>query len=65
MTKPLSLSDKQLHHVQQTIKGVPPRQREAFMAKLGAMLAAEPSDDAVLAALNRHLDLLPSAMAEW
>jgi hypothetical protein len=47
MPKPLSLSDRQLHLVQQTIKNVPPRQREEFMAKLGAMLAPEPSDAAV------------------
>jgi DNA-directed RNA polymerase specialized sigma24 family protein len=59
MTKPLSLSDRQLRLVQQTIKNVPPRQREEFMAKLGAMLAPEPSDAAVLAgagggAVHKH-----------
>jgi hypothetical protein len=62
MPKPLSLSDRQLHLVQQTIKNVPPRHREEFMAKLGAMLApsrvASVGQDPNSAAPVAHLSYL-------
>jgi hypothetical protein len=56
MTKPLSLSDRQLRLVQQAAKAVPVNRRDDFLQKLAAHLTSEPSDAAVQAALNAQMD---------
>ncbi len=57
--RPLSLSDRQLRLVLNASKAVPIQQRESFLQKVVAHLSAEPTDDAVTAALNAQLDRLP------
>jgi hypothetical protein len=59
MTKALSLSDRQLRLLQDAARAVPPRQREQFLQKVANHLAEEPSDSAVIAAINAQLDRLP------
>jgi hypothetical protein len=43
---------------------VPPRQREQFLQKVANHLAEEPSDSAVIAAINAQLDLLPGFLTD-
>jgi hypothetical protein len=56
--KPLSLSDCQLRFLIEAAKAVPVHRREAFLQQVAAHLAAEPTDQAVQAALNAQLDRL-------
>ncbi len=58
MSKPLSLSDRQLRLIQEAAKAVPVPRRDDFLQKVTAQLCAEPTDQAVLAAVNAQLDLL-------
>jgi hypothetical protein len=57
--RPLSLSDRQLHLLQSAAKGVPVARRELFLQSVARHLTAEPTDEAVIAALNAQLDRLP------
>jgi hypothetical protein len=60
MTKPLSLSDRQMRLLQTAAKAVPLRQRSEFLEKVANHLGGpEVSDAAVQAALNAQLDRLP------
>jgi hypothetical protein len=54
----LSLSDRQLRLVTNAAKAVPQERRDSFLREVAAHLTSEPSDAAVLAALNVQLDRL-------
>ncbi len=58
-SRPGSLSDRQLRLVLNASKAVPIQQRESFLQKVVDHLSAEPTDAAVIAALNAQLDRLP------
>jgi hypothetical protein len=56
--RPLSLSDRQLRLVTAAAKAVPQSRRDSFLKEVARHLTSEPSDAAVLAALNVQLDRL-------
>jgi hypothetical protein len=58
MTRPLSLTDRQMRLVQNAAKAVPVDRRDEFLQRLAKHLTPEPSDAAVVAALNAQLDAL-------
>ena len=58
--RPLSLSDRQLHLLQNAARAVPSASREMFLADVAKHLTPEPSDAAVQSAINAMLDRLPS-----
>ncbi len=58
-SRPVSLSDRQLRLVLNASKAVPIERRELFLQKVTSHLSADPTDDAVVAALNAQLDALP------
>jgi len=55
---PLALTDRQLNLLKNAAKAVPPRQREEFLQTVSRHLFGEPSDNALVAALNAQLDRL-------
>jgi hypothetical protein len=56
---PVGLSDKALALVQRHAAALPVDQRGRFLESVTARLAPEPSDDAVLRAVNAVLDRWP------
>ena len=58
--RPLSLSDRPLHLLQSAAKAVPAERRELFLQDVAKHLTSEPSDPAVVAAINAQLDRIPS-----
>jgi hypothetical protein len=56
---PLSLFDRQLQLLQNAAKAVPPERRELLLLSVSKRLTSEPTDSAVIAALNAQLDRLP------
>jgi hypothetical protein len=57
--KPLALTDRQLRLIETAARAVPVAQRDTFLRKVAAHLTSEPSDHAVMAAINAQYDLLP------
>jgi hypothetical protein len=51
MTKPLSLSDRQLNEVQRAARTLLPSQRADFLEGLARRLGTEPSDEALQEAI--------------
>ena len=62
MTRPhaASLSDQQLKLVQQYARAVPLPQRDQYLRAVADRLTGEPTDAAVMVAINRALDMLSS-----
>jgi hypothetical protein len=58
MNAPLALTDRQLRMVEQAARSLPLLQRDEFLTAVARHLAAEPTDEAVVAALNAQLDRL-------
>jgi hypothetical protein len=55
----LSLSDRQLRLIQTAARAVPVERRDLFLQNVAKHLTSEPTDSAVIAALNAALDRLP------
>jgi hypothetical protein len=53
---PLRLTDRQMRLVQSAARAVPMGRRDELLRRLARHLTSEPSDAAVLAALNAQLD---------
>lgn len=53
---PIGLSDRALSLVQRHARALPVDQRDKFLRDVAARLASEPSDDAVVQALNVVMD---------
>jgi hypothetical protein len=59
--RPLSLSDRQMHLPRTAAKAVPVEKRDEFLQTVSKHLFGEPSDSALVAALNAQLDRLSHA----
>jgi hypothetical protein len=55
---PLALTDRQMGLIQHVARAVPIQYRDELLQRLARRLTPEPSDAAVLAALNIELDML-------
>jgi hypothetical protein len=64
MSKPLSLTDRQLGLVQAAAKAVPVQRRDAFLQSVAKQLAAEPTDQAVMAAVNAQMDRISNYLCD-
>jgi hypothetical protein len=54
--RPLSLSDRQLYLLRQAAKAIPIQQRENWLSDVAKRLTGEPSDAAVMQAINVQYD---------
>jgi hypothetical protein len=62
-TTPIALSDTQLALVRDAARAVPVMQRDQFLQNVAARLADEPSDAAVMQAINSVFDRIPIFLA--
>lgn len=60
---PLTLTDRQARLVQRAATSLPALHRDEFLQRVARHLTSEPSDAAVLAAVNHQLDLMRAAPA--
>ncbi len=61
--RPLALTDRQMHFVQQSAKSLPVNKRDEFLRYVGEHLSGEPTDADVTSAVNAALDHLPQRYA--
>jgi hypothetical protein len=54
--RPLRLSDRQMQLVRRAAAAMPQGSRHGFLQAIGKMLAGEPSDAALVAAINSAMD---------
>jgi hypothetical protein len=52
----LALTDRQLHIIQHAAAAMPPAARSEFLVRVAAQLCGQPSDAAVMQAINVVLD---------
>jgi hypothetical protein len=57
--RPLALTDRQLQLVKNAVRAVPVNARDGFLQDVARRLAAEPSDAAVMQAINVVFDRVP------
>ena len=64
MTAPraLALSDKQLALLQRAAASLPVGERDHFLRSVAAHLSGQPTDDAVIAAINAALDAAATSL---
>jgi hypothetical protein len=62
-TTPLALTDRQLQLVTRAARALPLMHRDWFLQNVAARLAAEPSDAAVMQAINSVFDRIPIFLA--
>ena len=56
---PLALSDHQLDLIKQAARALPVSERDLFLQNVARHLAGEPSDGAIMQAINNVLDRVP------
>jgi hypothetical protein len=61
--RPLALSDRQFALVRDAARAVPVNARDGFLQDVAARLADEPSDAAVMQAINSVFDRIPIFLA--
>jgi hypothetical protein len=59
LPRPLALSDRQLELVTRAARALPLMRRDQFLQDVAARLTGEPSDAAVMQAINVTFDLTP------
>jgi hypothetical protein len=63
MKRPLALSDHQMSLVRRAAASLPVNARDGFLQDVARRLAAEPSDAAVMQAINSVFDRIPIFLA--
>jgi hypothetical protein len=63
MKRPLALSDHQMSLVRRAAAALPVNARDGFLQDVAARLADEPSDAAVMQAINSVFDRIPIFLA--